>query len=67
MSSTKDFTSDIFSWQTWKRWCFEFYGNFYEWNFDGPLDPNGESPAFEVFEYDDPDGYFAGMIDHNSD
>ncbi|XP_076308275.1 uncharacterized protein LOC143223760 [Tachypleus tridentatus] len=67
-SSLQKFKSEYLIWDSWKRWCNQLLSrlkeepenkspsNLYDVDLDNPL---GESPAVEVFQYKNKDGFFA--------
>ncbi|KAL8573556.1 hypothetical protein ACOMHN_047827 [Nucella lapillus] len=62
LSSAAGFRSKYLSLSAWSQWCQDLLSIFslgFGPGFHGQDDPNGESPAVEVFRYRDRQGYFA--------
>ncbi|XP_041352023.1 uncharacterized protein LOC121370687 [Gigantopelta aegis] len=68
LSGALGFKNKYLSWNSWHKWCLELLGKLHPKrpDFGGQDDPNGESPAVEVFQYRDPKGYFAQSLDPRS-
>lgn len=77
LSSAVGFKAKYLSWQTWQKWCIDMFGKVQSMRQRGTGQagvgqPNsgqttqGESPATEVLQFRDPNGYFAGSTDIRS-
>ncbi|WAR09113.1 FBX21-like protein [Mya arenaria] len=67
IDEASDFKEDYLSWKSWKTWCSRFIHNMSPYSdtpfFEGQEDPNGESPAYEVLNHMEPEGYFAASAE----
>ena len=65
ISDASGFKDEFLSWKSWRSWCVRILHNISPYTttpyFEGQDDPNGESPAVEVLNHNDPKGYFAGI------
>lgn len=67
LNEASGLTEEYFSWKSWKRWCSRLISNISPYDTkpysEGQDDPEGESPAVEVMNHMDPNGYFAGSVE----
>jgi hypothetical protein len=67
LSTAAGLKNKYLSLAAWSEWCqdiLSLFGTGTGKGFSGQDDPNGESPAVEVFEYRDKKGYFASKGFH---
>ncbi|KAL4233123.1 hypothetical protein ACF0H5_007808 [Mactra antiquata] len=64
INEANGFKDEYFTWKSWRKWCERIlHGVAYMDNQD---DPNGESPAVEVINRLDPNGYFGRSVEPRS-
>ncbi|XP_046332683.1 uncharacterized protein [Haliotis cracherodii] len=69
LSNALGFKNRYLSWNSWQKWCYELIGSLNKKKnvlFTGQDNPQGESPAVEVFKYRDPKGYFSQSTEPRS-
>ncbi|KAK3096564.1 hypothetical protein FSP39_001327 [Pinctada imbricata] len=67
LNNAAGFKEKYLSWNAWHKWCVDIINNIKSTShFSENEDLYGESPAVEVLNFKDPEGYFAGSADPRS-